>query len=478
MKNLISKKTGIFKKSILFLLIASMIFSLSACRKKNPVFKEDEAVTGERLQADWIDKAIIYEVNVRQYTKEGTFDAFSKHLERLKNMGINTLWFMPIYPISEENRKGELGSYYSISDYKNINPEFGNLDDFKNLVDKAHEMGFHVIIDWVANHTGWDHVWIKEHPDYYVHDDEGNIIHPLNTDWYDVAQLDYDNEDMQTAMIDAMSFWVKDMDVDGFRCDYAQGVPVAFWEKARTELDKIKPIYMLAEDGTESSSLLLNAFDSDYNFNLYSSLTFASKMPGSADSILKHFTEDLPFGSFRMSFLDNHDQNTYSGSLNLRYDPASLNALYAVIFTGYGVPLIYSGNEEDIDISLEFFDKDDIEFGDYKYEEILTDLANIKTSYKPLYNGIYGGKVREIKEDNKSVIAYERVKDGEKITLIANISNTKQTVKYSGTISYGDVLLHGKGEEIVSDKKEELNIKDLNELEPFEFYIIYSQSGK
>ena len=196
-----------------------MVLSLAGCgnSSKKETFKEDEVVIGERTQADWIDTAIIYEVNVRQYTNEGTFAAFSSHLERLKNMGVNTLWFMPIYPISELNKKGTLGSYYSIRDYKEVNNEFGTLDEFKELVNKAHEMGFHVILDWVANHTGWDHTWITEHSEYYAKDENGNIISPLNTDWNDVAQLDYTNNDMRTAMIDAMKFWIDDIGVDGFR---------------------------------------------------------------------------------------------------------------------------------------------------------------------------------------------------------------------------------------------------------------------
>ena len=223
----------IFKSTTACLLAVSMLFSLTACGndKKNSepeTFKEDEVVEGDRLQADWVDTAIMYEVNVRQYTEEGTFNAFSEHLERLKEMGVNTLWFMPIYSISEVNKKGTLGSYYSIRDYKSVNSEFGTLEDFQALVDKAHEMGFKVVLDWVANHTGWDHTWITEHPEYYAKDEDGNIIFPMNTDWTDVAQLDYTNENMRAAMIDAMKFWIEEVDVDGFRCDYAQGVPIRF----------------------------------------------------------------------------------------------------------------------------------------------------------------------------------------------------------------------------------------------------------
>lgn len=470
----------IFKSTTACLLAASMLFSLTACGndKKNSepeTFKEDEVVEGDRLQADWVDTAIMYEVNVRQYTEEGTFNAFSEHLERLKEMGVNTLWFMPIYSISEVNKKGTLGSYYSIRDYKSVNSEFGTLEDFQALVDKAHEMGFKVVLDWVANHTGWDHTWITEHPEYYAKDEDGNIIFPMNTDWTDVAQLDYTNENMRAAMIDAMKFWIEEVDVDGFRCDYAQGVPIDFWESARAELDKIKPIYMVAEDGTNSDSLLSAAFDSNYHFEFYDALNLSSSIANTADDLEKYVDRDLPYGAFKMNFLDNHDKNTYDGTLEDRFGTNALGALYTLIFTAEGMPLIYSGNEEDTNISLEFFEKDNIEFGDYKYSELLSRLCEIKTTYEPLYNGTAGGNARIMEDDNKSVIAFERVKNGKKITVVVNVSANEQTVKYESKFSSGTILLHGDKTGILEDEDSKLNTKDLNSLGAWEYYIILSE---
>lgn len=470
----------IFKSTTACLLAASMLFSLTACGndKKNSepeTFKEDEVVEGDRLQADWVDTAIMYEVNVRQYTEEGTFNAFSEHLERLKEMGVNTLWFMPIYSISEVNKKGTLGSYYSIRDYKSVNSEFGTLEDFQALVDKAHEMGFKVVLDWVANHTGWDHTWITEHPEYYATDEDGNIIFPMNTDWTDVAQLDYTNEDMRAAMIDAMKFWIEEVDVDGFRCDYAQGVPIDFWESARAELDKIKPIYMVAEDGTNSDSLLSAAFDSNYHFEFYDALNLSSSIANTADDLEKYVDRDLPYGAFKMNFLDNHDKNTYDGTLEDRFGTDALGALYTLVFTAEGMPLIYSGNEEDTNISLEFFEKDNIEFGDYKYSELLSRLCEIKTTYEPLYNGTAGGNARIMEDDNKSVIAFERVKNGKKITVVVNVSANEQTVKYESKFSSGTILLHGDKTGILEDADSKLNTKDLNSLGAWEYYIILSE---
>lgn len=470
------------KKRLFALGIAiSVLASLTSCGKstadKNEAFTEDEVVEGSRVQADWFDTAIIYEVNVRQFTEEGTFASFSEHLERLKELGVNTLWFMPIYPISELNKKGTLGSYYSIRDYMNVNSEFGTLDEFKELVNTAHDMGFHVILDWVANHTGWDHTWITEHPEYYAKDENGEIIFPLDTDWYDVAQLDYSNPEMRSAMIECMKFWVKEVDIDGFRCDYAQGVPVDFWETARTELDKIKPVYMVAEDGTSSDSLLNSAFDSNYNFELYDGLKLASSVSNNADKLEYFIDKDLPYGAAKMNFIDNHDKNTYDGTLDERFGNASLGALYTVIFTAEGLPLIYSGNEEDTDISLEFFEKDNICFGDYKYSDLLSTLCLIKTSNEPLYNGVAGGNVRMIEDDNKSVLAYERVKNGKKITVVVNLSDKEQTVKYDKKISDGQILLHGDAEGISDTSGEnDVKVKNLNSLTAYEYYIIVSLS--
>lgn len=468
-----------FLKSCIALgMAAAMLFSAVGCGKSNnkkETFVEDEVVEGNRVQADWADTAVFYEVNVRQYTEEGTFAAFSEHLERLKDMGVNTLWFMPIYPISELNKKGTLGSYYSIRDYKDINSEFGTLEEFKKLVNTAHDMGFHVVLDWVANHTGWDHTWITEHPEYYAKDENGNIISPLNTDWNDVAQLDYTNPNMRAAMIDAMKFWINDIGVDGFRCDYAQCVPIDFWEEARTELDKIKPIYMVAEDGTNSDSLLNSAFDSNYNFDLYDAIKLSSSVPNTAEDLEKFIDKALPYGAFKMNFLDNHDKNTYDGTLEERFGSDALGALYTIIFTAEGMPLIYSSNEEADDISLEFFEKNNIDFGDYTYSDLLTKFCKIKTTYEPLYNGVAGGNVRFVENDNKNVLSYERVKNGKQITVVVNVSKKEQSVKYDSKISNGNILLHGDATGIIDSEEKKLNVKDLNKLSSWEYYIIISE---
>ncbi|MCK5822638.1 MAG: alpha-amylase, partial [Bacteroidales bacterium] len=245
----------IIKKLFLVLIAVAIVSCVNNNKKKSSSVKHP----------DWTKNKNIYEVNIRQYTDEGDFKSFEKHLPRLKQMGVDILWIMPVQPIGEKNKKGSLGSYYSIKDYLAVNPEFGTMDDFKHIVDKAHELKMYVILDWVANHTSWDNNLITEHPEWYTHDSLGNIVSPVE-DWTDVADLNYYNNELRTYMINALEFWVKQTDIDGFRCDVAGMVPTDFWNDAREKLDKIKPVFMLAE--WESPELQKHAFDMTYSWAL------------------------------------------------------------------------------------------------------------------------------------------------------------------------------------------------------------------
>ncbi len=210
----------------------------------------------------WSRNAVIYEVNLRQFTDEGTLQAFDKELPRLKELGVDLLWFMPVHPISEKNRKGTLGSYYAVRNYKEINPEFGNLEDFKNTVKKAHDLGMKVIIDWVPNHSGCDNAWVEQHPDWYVRNEKGEMYGPY--DWTDVYKFDYSNPEMRAGMIDALKFWLTEAGIDGFRCDVAGEVPTDFWNEARPQLAAVQPcLFMLAESA--KPELHAEGFDMAYN---------------------------------------------------------------------------------------------------------------------------------------------------------------------------------------------------------------------
>lgn len=372
---------------------------------------------------DWAKKSVLYEVNIRQYTPEGTFKAFEAHLPRLKELGVDILWIMPIHPISVKNRKGSLGSYYAVQDYKGINPEFGTMDDFKNLVKKAHEMGFKVIIDWVANHTGWDNQWIVDHKDWYTQDSLGNVI-PPNPDWSDIADLNFDSKPMRRAMIDAMDFWVKETDIDGFRCDVAWGVPQDFWEAATASLDSIKPVYMLAED-EDHPYFLKKSFESNYTWKLHHILNEVAQGKKTAAEIQKYYTDSVNKyapGSFPMQFITNHDENSWAGSEYERMGEA-VKTFATLTFTLEGIPLLYSGQEAGLKKRLLFFEKDTINWKDLSMQTFYQSLIKLKHTNHALWNGIEGGRmvfVETSAPDN--VLAFTREKDNNQVFAIFNLS--------------------------------------------------------
>ncbi|MCD8193327.1 MAG: alpha-amylase, partial [Tannerellaceae bacterium] len=323
--------------------------------------EQPQEFTGEVTHVQhpsWSRNAVIYEVNIRQYTNEGTIKAFQQHLPRLKELGVDILWFMPIHPISEVNRKGTLGSYYAIRDYQAVNPEFGTIEDFKALVQEAHSLGFKVLLDWVANHSGCDNVWLETNPDWYVRDENGNPVSPY--DWTDTYKLDYDNPAMRKGMTDALTFWVSECDIDGYRCDVAYEVPTDFWDQARKELEAIKPVFMLAE--ADVPELTLNAFDMTYNWplkNLVNQIAkgknavkstyapidapeeMAEKKAVDLDELLASYEERYPQDSYVMNFITNHDENSWDGSEFTRLGDG-VKAFAVLTYTIPGMPLIYT----------------------------------------------------------------------------------------------------------------------------------------
>ncbi len=413
----------------------------------------------------WSDNATIYEVNIRQYTEEGTFKAFEEHLPRLKEMGVKILWFMPIYPISSTKRLGSLGSYYAIADYQEINPEFGTKEDFEHLVKACHEMGFKVILDWVANHTGWDNAWISENPDWYTKNAQGEIIYPET--WEDVADLNFDNEKLQKAMIKAMTYWVKEFDVDGYRCDYAGGVPLEFWEKARTKLERIKPVYMLAEDD-KSLALMKYAFNSNYGWSLYHDLNSIAKGTKKADSLTSYFKNDVknyPEGTYPLNFIDNHDENSWNGTVEERMGVAQ-QAMLALIFTAPGMPLLYSGQEVNLDHRLEFFDKDEIIWEDFQNEELLTKLIHLKLEHPALWNGNAGGEITFLESSSERVLVYERQKDEDRIVVLLNLSDKAADVTFKLESEFEGIELMTAESISMSAGENEMS------LEPWEYVVI------
>ncbi len=372
---------------------------------------------------DWSKKAVLYEVNIRQYTPEGTFKAFETHLPRLKELGVDILWIMPIHPISLKNRKGSLGSYYAVKDYKAVNPEFGTMDDFKSLVNKAHEMGLKVIIDWVPNHTGWDNQWIFDHKDWYTQDSVGNVI-PPNPDWSDIADLNFDSKPMRRAMIDAMNFWVKETDIDGFRCDVAWGVPQDFWDQARASIDSIKPVYMLAED-EDHPEFLKYTFESNYAWKLHHILNEVAKGKKTAADIKTYFDESkgkYAPGSFPMQFITNHDENSWQGTEYERMGEA-VKTLSVLTFTIEGIPLLYSGQEAGLNKRLLFFEKDTINWSNLEMQKFFQSLTSLKHDNSALWNGTAGGSMVFVETSvPQNVLAFTREKDGNQVLAVFNLS--------------------------------------------------------
>lgn len=431
-----------------------------------------------RYPVDWAKDAVIYEVNVRQYTEEGTFAAFSEHLQTLKDMGITTLWFMPIHPISETRRSGVLGSYYSVTDYRAVNPEFGTAEDFKALVDKAHNMGFTVMLDWVANHTGWDCAWIQDHPDWYTKGPDGKITDPIGMGWPDVADLNYDNQELWVEMIDCMAYWVREFDIDGFRCDYANGVPREFWEQARTELEKIKPLLMLAEDNREKE-LLEEAFDLNYNWELYDVMVRIAEDKAAVRNMKPYLhNEGYPEGTYRLNFLDNHDKNSWEKTIAAAFGYEKLPCFFSLLYTVPGTPLIYTGDEIGLDHNIAFMEKDPIDWDSspVSYRELLAELAAIRRENPALHAGNYGGKMQSVLIGSPSVLSFTRQVEGNTVICVFNLVKRQTHMNMAAILDGTEtILLHGYGEDALEMEDtgipEEMLTSDYV-CQPWEFWII------
>jgi 1,4-alpha-glucan branching enzyme len=390
------------------------------------------------VHPEWAKNAVIYEVNIRQYTPEGTFKAFEHHLPRLKAMGVNILWLMPVNPIGIKNRKGTLGSYYSVKDYLAINPEYGTKDDLKALVKKAHELGMHVIIDWVANHTSWDNNLITEHPDWYTQDSTGKIIPPV-PDWTDVADLNYDKKDLREYMTNALIYWVKEADIDGFRCDVAGMIPISFWNEAVPKIKEVKPVFMLAE--WETPEMHDTAFDMTYSWNVYqlmNSIAKGKKTADVLDSILNKESARYPADAYRMRFTANHDENSWNGTETERMGDAA-KTFAVMCYTIPGMPLIYSGQESTFNRRLKFFDKDIIDWGNFPLAGFYTELDKLKNENQALANGSAGGEMIKVASDqDKYVYSFLRKKYNNIVFVILNLSPTEQKATLKGNSYAGD----------------------------------------
>lgn len=437
------------KKQYILLLVAAIVaVSLWGCKKAPTPIGTD---TVEGSPREWIKSATIYEVNIRQFSPEGNFAGVARQLPRLKEMQVDVIWLMPIFPISTTKRKGSLGSYYAVSDYLKVNPDYGTMDDFKSLVDQIHAQGMKVILDWVPNHTGWDNVWMKKHPKFYTRDAKGKMTDPLDENtgksmgWTDVADLNYDNPELRKAMTEALLFWVNSMNVDGFRMDVAEMVPIDYWRQVVPQLRSANPALMMLAESEYPPHRNEGLFDATYGWSLHhllKDIAQGKKGPADIEAWLKADRAKFQKG-FHMHFVTNHDENSWNGTEEELYGPAK-NAMALLAFTLDGMPLVYSGQESNLDKRLKFFEKDPIEWGDYSRKRFFGYLFGLKHRQPALWNGEAGGEPTRVKTNNDDqVFAFKREKGDNRVIVLLNLSGeTREIAVQDPTLAgkYRDVF--------------------------------------
>ncbi len=442
----------------IFLLIC--LFLVSCDNKKS---------FSESFDINEIKDSVIYEVNIRQYSESGTFEDFTKDIHKLKDLGVKIIWLMPIHPISETKRKGTLGSYYSISNYKEINPEFGNKDDFDKLISEAHKNEMYVILDWVANHTGWDHHWIKTNPEYYTKNSKGEITDPINPStgeswgWTDVADLNFDNMDMQEEMIKAMEYWVKEHNIDGYRLDAAHSCPPSFWRKSIDRVNGIKKVLMLAEsDGYHTGGFeLIELFDMSYNWSGHHVLNNIYKKENNSNDLKENILrniEDYSSEHILMNFTSNHDENTWAGTVFDRYGNGA-KAFAALTYFLPGIPLIYNGQEYGLEKRLEFFEKDFIPKKESEFFDFYKNLNKLKKENN-LLNIDPKIRFEIIETNNPDIVCFKRSKAEDTIYFIGNLSENKQ--EFKSNVERKLTSLNGQTELYLAS----------DVLEPWEFHFL------
>lgn len=398
---------------------------------------------------EWSRDAVIYQVNTRQFTPEGTFAAAQQQLPRLARLGVDILWLMPLQPIGELNRKGSLGSPYSISDYYGVNPELGDLESLKSFVAAAHQLGMRVILDWVANHTAWDNPLVEQHPEWFKRNAAGEFHSPAWTDWSDVIQLDYSQPGLRAYMADVMKWWVEEVGMDGFRCDVAGFIPLDFWEGLRAELDAIRPVFMLAE--WETRDLHARAFDMTYAWSWYDTVHRIATGKADVGALgIYHYTDEnsWPEDGMRMLFTSNHDKNAWEATQFEAFGEALENAI-VLSFVSKGMPLIYNGQEAGNPKRLAFFEKDPIEWREHPLGELFRRLITLKKANPVLWNGRWGADMVQVVNDAPAqVFSFVRQGESGRVFAAFNFSGVPREVTFSGSLHEGSYTDFASGDEI------------------------------
>ena len=463
-------------KTKYFFLVALLFLACQSPKEeaRKPLENNKETTPLQPISEEDIAHAVLYEANIRQYSEEGTFNAFAEDLPVLKKMGVKILWLMPINPISTTKSKGPLGSYYAVSDYTKVNPEFGTLEDFKALVKKAHDLGIYVILDWVPGHTGWDHHWIKEKSEYYLKNRKGEIIDPIDFrtgksfGWTDVADLNYDNLEMREELRQAMVYWVKETDIDGYRIDQAYAVPQEFYDKTFAAIREVKPVFLLAETDIyhPGGKELVSKFDATYDWPGHHLSKDVAKGKATVENYHRHIERALRlYGAenILVHFIANHDENSWNGTVKESYGDAD-HAFMVMNFTLPGMPLIYSGQEYDLNKRLHFFEKDSFPKVAGKTMQLLQQLGALKNNHKALASGDKGGSFKRLQTTkNNQILAFERAKEGDTLLIIANL--TKDYAQF--TMPYD-----GKFKRYQDFKSKRLSSSYQYDMKPWEFWIL------
>jgi glycosidase len=463
--------------------IAIFLFSFFInCKKEESKITAEKKIEITPMSSEMAENGVIYEANIRQYSPEGTFNAFTKDIPKLKKLGIKILWLMPINEIGIKNRKAKidlsvdditdsiekqkyLGNPYSVKNYRSINPDFGTKADLLKLIKTAHKNGIYIILDWVANRTAWDHAWITQHPEYYTHDKEGNIMSPYG--WKDVAELDYNNPNLRKAMFDEMKYWLTTYNIDGFRCDLAAEIPTDFWENTRAELNKIKPIFMLMQ--AQKPKLMVNAFDMQYGWEshyIFNEIVKGEKTAKDFDNLMKKNDSLYQKDDINMNFTSNHDENFWNGTEYERLGNAT-ETFAAITYVMPGMPLIYSGQEYDSNKRLPLYEKDTIPYTVGNMMSIYEKLGKLKTENEALNGGKNPASYNRLLTSNDvDILAFEREKNDKKVIFIGNLSKTNKsfTVPIEGVFT--DYML-GTKNEFVKNQKMNFN--------PWEYKILIAE---
>jgi alpha-amylase len=461
---------------ILFVLATLLLVALY--RRKKNAKTDTDALFYDLQTPDWVKNSVIYQVNIRQFSKEGNFNAFTEQLPRLKDLGVDVLWLMPIFPICEDKKKCHdyaptdcWGSPYAPYDFQSIHAGYGTDEDLHHLIKTAHLLRMKVILDFVPNHTGFESKWMIEHPEWFIHKEDGSIM-PVTSDqgeeWADIAQLDLNNKDMREAWMQAHEYWIREFDIDGYREDCAWAIPQDYWLELRQRLNAMKPVYMLAEDEVHGKEQFDVCFETNYGWGNHHFMKNIAQGKYPADVLHRH-TEDIKnrFGTrgWQMNFTQNHDENTWHGSEQELFGNGG-DCYTALIFVMEGQPCIYNGQEAGLAKRLFFFNKDEIDWSDMSRTPFIKKLIDLKHKNKALWNGRDGGFIQKMKTTNDAkVYAFAREKEGNQVVCIFNMTDTPLS------ISIKNDRFTGLFEDVFSGEKVELGTELTYDLQEFDYRI-------